>query len=387
MMVRLLQLKKPIIEYFKRHPTNTRKLTTNEWTITNQVCSLLDVVAEVTIKIQGGADTHIGQTMFNMLEIKEIFSESEHNIRILDQPYDSSGEISKELVELDDLSEEARLVREVMLSRLEKKELGKARMPVERICALLDPRRKDCSDMHLINGGADLKASAVEDVKNVAKTFVEPNSSAAGAGEAGGVGGPIGAGGGDGSTPPAPKRPKVVSHLEQRRRDRLAKAKASTSSSSASPAATAAARRSAVIAKELRMYLAEDAMPEEDDFSLLKFWQRRSAGSTCAETGAVEAGLPHLALIARLYNGIESTSCQTERNFSALSFLIGSLRSQISPNKVERLMFLRLNRLFIPEVKALHDAVEAKNAAADQCQKKVAQVEGEMADKTVTLSL
>ena len=58
--------------------------------------------------------------------------------------------------------------------------------------------------------------------------------------------------------------------------------------------------------------------------------------------------MPFLALIARLYNGIESTSCQAERNFSALAFLIGHLRSTTAPGKVERLMFLRLNRLFIP---------------------------------------
>ena len=94
-----------------------------------------------------------------------------------------------------------------------------------------------------------------------------------------------------------------------------------------------------------------------------------------------------MALIARLYNGIESTSCQAERNFSALAFLIGSLRSSISPNKVERLMFLRLNRLFIPEVKALHDAIELNKAAAARCKEEVAQVEGAMAGTALTLNL
>ena len=88
MMVRLLKLKTAILECFKIHESNSRKLSTREWRITNEVCSLLDVVAEVTIRIQGDADTHISQTMFNMLEIKEIFEEEEHNIRTLDQPYD-----------------------------------------------------------------------------------------------------------------------------------------------------------------------------------------------------------------------------------------------------------------------------------------------------------
>ena len=67
MMVCLLKLKKPIIDYFRRHSNNARKLTSHEWRVTNEVCSLLGVVAEVTVKIQGGADTHIGQAMFNMM--------------------------------------------------------------------------------------------------------------------------------------------------------------------------------------------------------------------------------------------------------------------------------------------------------------------------------
>ena len=54
------------------------------------------------------------------------------------------------------------------------------------------------------------------------------------------------------------------------------------------------------------MYSAEDPHLEENDFSLLQFWLCRSKPSTCAETGEVEAGLPYLALIARLYDGIES---------------------------------------------------------------------------------
>jgi len=40
------------------------------------------------------------------------------------------------------------------------------------------------------------------------------------------------------------------------------------------------------------------------------------------------------------------------------------MRSSMLPHKVERMMFLRLNRLVIPEVKALHNAVEANKAAA-----------------------
>eukprot|EP00904_Undaria_pinnatifida_P010346 jgi/Undpi1/6441/HiC_scaffold_20.g08922.m1 len=95
MMVRLLQLKKAIQEYFRTHDGNALKLTTREWTIANEVCSLLDVVAEVTIKIQGGVDTHISQTMFSMLEIKEIIGDTEHWIRAPDQAYDGGDVLKK----------------------------------------------------------------------------------------------------------------------------------------------------------------------------------------------------------------------------------------------------------------------------------------------------
>ena len=103
-----------------------------------------------------------------MIEIKEIFTEEDHNIRTPDQTYDGSGDILKEWMGGDDLSQEAQLVREVLLSKLEKKELGMARVPVERICALLDPRRNDCSVEHLVNGNVHLKTSAINDLKNVA---------------------------------------------------------------------------------------------------------------------------------------------------------------------------------------------------------------------------
>ena len=87
MMARLLKLKKPMVDYFKTHDGNNRKLSIREWVITDEVCSLLDVVAEVTTKIQRADDTHISQTMFNMKEIKDIFADDEHRIRVQDQNF------------------------------------------------------------------------------------------------------------------------------------------------------------------------------------------------------------------------------------------------------------------------------------------------------------
>ena len=47
MMVRLLGLKKAITEYFRQETHNSaRRLTSHEWTVTNEVSSFLDDVSE-----------------------------------------------------------------------------------------------------------------------------------------------------------------------------------------------------------------------------------------------------------------------------------------------------------------------------------------------------
>ena len=68
------------------------------------------------------------------------------------------------------------------------------------------------------------------------------------------------------------------------------------------------------------------------------FWLRKSESTLAQGTGELVAppDLPqHLALIARLYHGVEVISCQAQRNFSSLSFLIDTLRAIMSPFKVE----------------------------------------------------
>ena len=63
-MDRLLASKNSISEYFRQHLQNARKLTSHEWTVTNEVYSLLHDVSEATIRMQGAGDTHVSQAMF-----------------------------------------------------------------------------------------------------------------------------------------------------------------------------------------------------------------------------------------------------------------------------------------------------------------------------------
>ena len=97
--------------------------------------------------------------------------------------------------------------------------------------------------------------------------------------------------------------------------------------------------------------------------------------------------MPYLAFVARLYHGIEATSCQAERFFSALVHLIGDLRSNMLASKVERMMFIRLNRHLIDEVRELDAAVAQPRArVAKSAQKSVAAQE-ERSNMSVDLTL
>ena len=85
-MKRLLQLKEPVVEYFRRNSNDKRRLTSHEWNATNQACSILYPIAEVNIKIQGADDTYISQATFLMKELMEILTSECLRIRVPDKP-------------------------------------------------------------------------------------------------------------------------------------------------------------------------------------------------------------------------------------------------------------------------------------------------------------
>ena len=117
MMVRLLGLEKAIIEYFRQEPQNSaRRLTSHEWTITNEVSSLVDDVSEATIRVQGATDTHLSQAMF-LREVIEMLNEDKQPIRLPDAtvlPVPEGG-IPTEQTDILDLTLEAQEVRDVLL--------------------------------------------------------------------------------------------------------------------------------------------------------------------------------------------------------------------------------------------------------------------------------
>ncbi|CAN0245727.1 unnamed protein product [Ascophyllum nodosum] len=313
MVDRLLALKKPISEYFRQHPQNTRKLTSHEWTVTNEVCT---------------------------------------NATLLPPPPEG---IPTESTQVAELTLKAQDVREVQLEVTEDKGVGKAPLKVERLCALLDPRRKALGADQLVNGSAALRTRAEEDLKGVIAKFADAQTQPSA---------PVPAPVLDVEPAKPPPKKKRLSRLEGRREARVrAAAGGGGDSGSAEPQAAVTGRR-VLIGREVLVYLAEQGQLDVDAFNLLGFWNRRSTDSVCPTTSTVTspAEMPFLAFIARLYHGIETTSCQAERKFLALAHLIGDLRSRMLASKVERMIFIRLNRHLIDEVRELGAAVAQAQA-------------------------
>ena len=115
-----------------------------------------------------------------------------------------------------------------------------------------------------------------------------------------------------------------------------------TGSNSSNPCA----RMEVLTELHARNYRGQNVEADVYGFSLPGVWLRKSEPTLAQGTCELVAppDLPHLALVARPYHGVEATSFQAERNFSSLSFLIGTLRASMSPFKVEQMMFLKLNQ-------------------------------------------
>ena len=178
---------------------------------------------------------------------------------------------------------------------------GKASLKVERLCALLDPRRKALGADQFVNGSAALRTHAEEDLKGVIAEFAYAQTQPSAP-----VPAPVL------DVKPAKSSPMEnrFSRLEERREARVrAAAGGGDESGSAEPQAAVAGRR-VLIEREVLVYLAEQG--QLDAFNLLKFWNRWGTDSICPTMSTVTspAEMSYLAFIARLYHGIEAPSCQ-----------------------------------------------------------------------------
>ena len=137
-----------------------------------------------------------------------------------------------------------------------------------------------------------------------------------------------------------------------------------------------------------RRFLAWSAVNSRSS-KLPGFWLRKSEPTLAHGTGELVAppDLPHLALLARPYHGVEAISCQAERNFSSLLFLIGTLRANMSPFKVEQMMSLKLNKGCLPEVQKHKSVITAQQERRSQCLQDVQSGQEAAAGETVDVEI
>ena len=268
------------------HASDKRRLSVREWSVTNEVCSVLDPVAEVNTKVQGAEDTYISQATFLMTELLAIMRSGPFRIRTPDKP--QVDPVPYDDVETSDLCGEVRTAADVCVEYMGKKNLGEVDNPVQRIIStLLDPQRKTLSKQECVNGSPDVKKLEINELKDVANLFegsapqqtTVPAASASAPAPAPSLAlapapapPPAPAPGGDEATGPLAKKPRVLSVMEQRRANRLAAAGGASAAgdeaeSGSGPSITHKVR----VLQELTRYVAEGVKLEENGFPLPGF--------------------------------------------------------------------------------------------------------------------
>ena len=274
---------------------------------------------------------------------------------------------------------------------MEEKDLGRALNPTERISVCLDPWRKLMSKDDCIGGGNALQTMAISDIEELGHHIVgnfaqtsrrtpapAPAPSPAPA--------PAPA---PGLATPAVTLPRVPSVMEQRRLARLTAAVHGRSSHGAQGGGVQSVTHHVALRQELTNYRGQNVEADLRGFSLPGFWLRKSEPTLAQGTGKLVAppDLPHLALVTRLYHGVEATSCQAERNFSSLSVLIGTLRASMSTFKVEQMLLLKLKQGCLPEVQKYNAVIAAQQERRSQYLRDVQSAQEPTAGETVDVEI
>ena len=114
-------------------------------------------------------------------------------------------------------------------------------------------------------------------------------------------------------------------------------------------------------------------------------------GVDAAGNVVAPARWPHLSLLARVYAGVDTTSCQAERNFSrksnfSLKQVLCDMRAGTLPRKIGQMLLIRLNRHLIPDFAKVERELAALKARHDANAKAAVAVQQAREGSTVTLN-
>ena len=328
MLVRLLRLFKPLTKFFQKYP-NPRALKRDEWDMLRQCASVLDPAIEVVTRVQGGSGLFIGEAINMCKNLEASFSDPGQDIRS-EEDFDAQPVSTLSL----ELHSAVQRQLEILQQEMEARNLGAAVQDVEILGLALDPRYKTACRGVCTNGGPMLKTQVKEAMDLMAKRFEGSIPAPVDVG----VSTAVNQSGG------ANRESKPRSRMDRiRERERLAMEVAP--SRAVKPGTRS---REQALQMEFAEYMLEDPVDETD---LLMYWKGKSTAAVDPDGHeVVRPRWPHLALLARLHAGVDNTSCEAERNFSALALTASDLRSSLSPDKIKQMLFLRQNGDLIPEV-------------------------------------
>lgn len=388
-MVRLVILEVPIAQYLRDPPQSThRALTPTELIVLKEVCCVLEYAKRVTVGIQGGSDGILSRSIFLCHELVNIYSLEE--LEYFDFRKIKAAKVGEEPVIHDEIAvagmqDASRKAVSVGLDQLRNRKVHTAESDVELIALYLDPRYKTLDETVCGNGDMLLdqgtsgtllkKAKEANSAMGKAMDVNLASSTPSSSGEPNDGDDDSAAG----SSEPASKRGRTLFESREHLRHVTMKRNMGHQSATASVSVSTRLQQEMVSYD----YIAPVAATQ---FDVVGYW--RSGGRpTVDKDGVVIEGpkFPLLSLLARIYLGIDSTSCQSERDFSVLATTLNKLRCSMDAERVRKMMFSRLNSNRIKEISDVNPGMEGIRAGQEEARKQAAEAQQKGAGEIVVL--
>lgn len=344
-MSRSIILEDTIARYLQRHPQNAgRGLSPYEWSTIKEVCSILDPLKFVNAAIQRGRGGRLSQSIFlchELLEVLKLDSFDMIDWKTFWDPSKPTAESASERL-ISSLASESRKVRDVAFTELEERGLASADLDVEVIALYLDPRYSKLDKSFCANGDNDggmVKRAREELFRIAAKMNLRGDRASS----------PLIASGDSGT---AAGCPKALTIFERRQIKREKEAQARALKVSIKDR----------LGNEMRDYERHPAVVSRE-FNLLLWWRDAAIPKRDAKGNITDqARFPLLACMANIFHCIHSTSCRSEGDLSALTLSLSNIRRSSLPEEVQKIMFLRMNPLLLPDIAEMQN-VEAVGGA------------------------
>lgn len=381
-LVRLIILERYITEHLCDNPQNAhRGLAPSDWLVMKEVCCVLEYAKRVAVGIQGGSDGILGRSIYLCNELVDILAGGQFEMvdfKRVREAKEGDEPLDHDLKCVEELQAPVQKAVSVGLEQLKDGEVHLATTDMEILALYLDPRYKMldltvCGNGDVPHAGSlDLRVRAKAALVAAGKAMDAALVRAEATYNPGAVG--------SSTAEPVRKRPRNM--FEQREANRTAAIQRATGHQLKASANTVSAR----LDKEMVAY---DNIPPcaAAHLDVIDYW--RCAGKPVFDKdGVLVEGpkFPLLSALARVYLCVDSTSCQSERDFSIVATTLNKLRRGMDPDRVRKMMYLRLNSSRIKETKLVNTGTVKLATKQAKGRKQAAKAQEEGAGQLVNLA-